>query len=59
MEKFDIPFADQTNACQNKDFFSVWIPSLLTGNFPDHFELVIGPKNSGLDSPRAEYWFFA
>lgn len=51
---FDIPYADHTQACDYKRFFSVWIPSLLEAVFPDHYEVVIGPNNIGLNSPRAE-----
>lgn len=51
---FTIPYADSTQACQSKNFFSVWIPYLVQQIFPDHYEVVIGPNNVGLNSPRAE-----
>jgi uncharacterized membrane protein len=56
---FNIPFADNTAACTNRAFFSVWVPDMLSGQFPDHYTVVIGPQltganNNALNHPRAE-----
>lgn len=56
---FNIPFADNTAACTKRAFFSVWVPDMLSGQFPDHYTVVIGPLLSGatngaLNHPRAE-----
>jgi uncharacterized membrane protein len=56
---FNIPFADNTTACSSRAFFSVWVPDMLSGQFPDHYTVVIGPDLSGptnnaLNHPRAE-----
>jgi uncharacterized membrane protein len=56
---FNIPYADNTAACTNRAFFSVWVPDMLTGQFPDHYTVIIGPQlyganNNALNHPRAE-----
>lgn len=51
--------ADNLNGCGNvKNFFSVWVPDLLNGQFPDHYVHVVngllyGPSNLALNHPRA------
>jgi uncharacterized membrane protein len=56
---FNIPYANNTQACSARNFFSVWIPDMVTGKFPDRYSVVIGPhlsgaSNLGLNHPRAE-----
>ncbi len=56
---FNIPYADNTAACTSRAFFSVWVPDMLSGQYPDHYTIVIGPQlygasNSALNHPRAE-----
>lgn len=56
---FNIPYADNTSACTSRSFFSVWVPDMITGKFPDHYTVVLGPNllgavNVSLNHPRAE-----
>jgi hypothetical protein len=56
---FNIPIADNTVACTRRAFFSVWVPDMLIGQYPDHYKVGIGPQlygpnNNALNHPRAE-----
>lgn len=56
---FNIPYAENTTACTARNFFSVWVPDMVTGQFPERYSVVIGSALSGannlaLNHPRAE-----
>lgn len=40
--------------CNVKSFFSVWVPDMITGQYPERYTVVLGSNTVGLDHPRAE-----
>jgi uncharacterized membrane protein len=51
---FSYPDANNVPGCTQKGFFSVWVPDMVTGQYQDHYAVVIGPNNQNLNHPRAE-----
>lgn len=51
---FVIRNAENIRSCLWKNFFSIWVPSLVEPVFPEHYEVIIGPRNFNLNNPRAE-----
>lgn len=51
---FMIRNASNTAGCAAvRNFFSVWVPDIVTGNFPDSYTYTFGPNNINLNNPRA------
>lgn len=52
---FNFPNGVDFGNCPTQlSFFSVWVPDMVTGAYPTHHAVVVGPNNNNLDDPRAE-----